>query len=156
MVDADTETLYTAMLEGSITLDRHGIWYHNGDVLKHKRLAQFLHRHVVWDKELETYVIRYGKGRATFSYDRCVYFVKALDTNTSPFSITLLDDTSEELNYHSLRIDSAHRIYCTVKGGHDACFLRSPHQVLLQYAVSDHSLYLDGSNIPLSSYGDHE
>lgn len=152
MTEEASDPLYTAVMEGSLYLNSGGRWIHDGIEVTHPGLISFLHRSISWDDSLNKYVIRYGKGRATFTYENTVYFVKQIITETDPWQIQLMDDSIESLKPEELAVDNQNRIYCPVKKDHYACLLSSPHQQLLCHAVSDTELAINGKTCTLSPF----
>jgi hypothetical protein len=145
------EAIYTAYLTGVLTLSEHGVWHHEGVPFSNQKLSSLFHRSIVWSPTEKSYVVRIGKGQATFTCEDTAYFVSGLNTDAKPWEITLADGAVEELDAHSLHTGEHHQIYCTVKNGHRARFMRNVHQQLLEYAVDESTILVDGKRVLLGS-----
>lgn len=143
----DEELLYTAALAGSLKLSAHGEWLHEGRPIGHPRIREYLFRHIEWHEPSRQYRLRFGKGAATFTCEDTAFFVADFRDDGSRIILTLSDGSEETLVIDSLTIGAAEQIYCTVKNGHRARFLRGAHQYLLTHAVSDTELQLSGRTV---------
>jgi hypothetical protein len=143
------ETLYTAYLKGVLMLSERGIWHHEGTRFSNQKVSKLFHRSIQWNQDEQQYYVCIGKGRATFDCEDTAYFVSTLNDTTDPWTITLLDDTTEELKPDTLHLGPADQIYCEVKGSHRARFMRNAHQILLEHAVNDDTVHINGEDVRL-------
>ncbi|MCO6430249.1 MAG: DUF1285 domain-containing protein [Deltaproteobacteria bacterium] len=134
---------YTANLSGSLRLSSNGIWIHEGEPFQNEKLAKLFHRSIVWDAKENRFYLQIGRQRAAFSWEDTVYFVTSVDLSGDPV-ITLADETQETLNLSSMICGSDGSIYCTLRSGHRAKFLRNSHQQLIRHAVDDRRLFING------------
>jgi len=147
-----TESLYTAYLEGFLLLDERGRWHHEGTLIVNERVQEFLHRHIHFDQELESFTIRYGKGRATFSHEDVVYFIKALNDQTSPWQLTLAGGYGIPFDSKALRLDALGTPLLILPNGFPARFYSNALQTLLAYTHSENSMRIEGQHITLPPY----
>lgn len=143
------EALYTAYLDGSLLLTERGQWIHNGTPFTNRNLISLFHRSIIWNEEESRYFIRIGKGQATFLCEDTAYFVSGLCDQKSPWEVVLLDGSREHLRSDTLYQGADHQIYCLVKGGHPARFLKNTHQILLEHVLDNQKLLIDGEEISL-------
>jgi hypothetical protein len=138
----ETELLarYTALLEGSLTLTKHGSWVHEGVPFSNPKVSDLFHRSVVWDTERKCPVVRLGAQQATFTCEDTPYFVAALRTDTMPWRIVLAGGSEEPLVPESISIGNEEQFYCRAKGTFRARFMRAAHQSLLEYVVDENTL----------------
>jgi len=141
--------LYTAYMKGSLKLTKLGEWWHDGAPFEHTKLISLFHRSIVWDEEENEYYVQIGKGRASFDCEDTAFFVSVLMDESDPWKVVLADETQEPLQTSTLRLGSEDQMYCTVKDTHRARFKRSAHQTLLQHAISDDSLLINGETVTL-------
>lgn len=144
---AALETMYTALLEGSLVLSKHGGWVHNGVPFSNLKLAELFHRSVTWDKGRSCFVIRLGAQQATFTCEDAPYFVVRVDAAASPWTLYLAGGAQVPFLPETLAIGAENQFYCSVYGEHQARFARSAHQTLLEHAVDEQTLRIDGKNI---------
>lgn len=140
-------SIYTAYLEGSLRLDAHGEWWHNGVRFQNPKVIDLFHRSIVWDASKERYVVRLGAQQATFTMADVPFFVASLLTSEHPWRVSFLDGREEPLRPDSVSMSEGGHFYCVRHDGSKARFTRTAHQVLLQYAVDEHTLLLDGCKV---------
>lgn len=143
------EILYTAYLKGNLALSKNGIWFYNGTPFTNPQIISLFHRSIVWDEAEKNYFVQIGQGRATFTCEDTAYFVQELHDSSAPWSVTLLDGTTETLAAETLLVGNEGQIYCSVKGGLRARFLRNVHQQLLIHTISNDTLLVAGQRIKL-------
>lgn len=135
------EALYTAYLDGKLILSAEGEWVHEGTPFQNERLSDLFFRSIEWEAERNRYVLRIGKGIATFTCEDTAYFVLAFGPG---WTAILSDGSSEPLSAGTLAAGRSSQIYCEVKGGHRARLSRAAHQTLLEHAVSDDQVEIQG------------
>lgn len=148
-----TEVRYTAYLEGSLVLSKFGDWIHNGSPFKNERLSHLFHRSIVWDENVASYFVRIGAEQASFTIEDVPYFVTSFDSTTIPWTLTLADGAHEPLAPETLERNSTGHVYCRIRGNHRCKFIRSAHQHLMSYAVSDTEVEIGGIRWPISLVG---
>ncbi len=153
--------MYTALLQGSLRLSKFGEWWHEGTPFANQRLATLFHHSIIWEPERQLFVIRLGKQQAIFDVEDTAFFVVQLNTEVLPWTIELNDGRILSLNPRSLQIGDEGQFYCLVPKERAAepnrppstesevihvraRFMRSPHQLLLEHAVDEHSLMISG------------
>jgi hypothetical protein len=141
--------LYTAELKGHLRLSKDGDWYHDGKIFERKALSDLFHRSIVWDENDKEYFIRIGRERARFEIEDVPYFVSAI-TLTAPMQIKLLGGHEETLNPKKFSVGIESQIYYELLSGHRARLTRAAHQLLLQHAVSDSEIIINGTSITLN------
>ncbi len=144
--------LYTAELKGHLRLSKDGDWYHEGKIFERKALSDLFHRSIIWDENDKEYFIRIGRERARFEIEDVPYFISTI-TLTSPMQIKLLGGHEEALDPNNFSVGPESQIYYKLHSihhsGHQARLTRAAHQLLLQYAVSDSEININGIKIAL-------
>ncbi|MBN8550445.1 MAG: DUF1285 domain-containing protein [Deltaproteobacteria bacterium] len=136
--------MYTAYLKGSLKLSKTGEWWHNGQPFENKRVSDLFTRSVVWDPALKEYFVQIGAQRASFDCEDTAFFVTSIDENTSPWTISISDGSSEQLQAQTIEAGAEDQLYCLVHGTHRARLTRAAHQSLLQHVSTDNSLNIEG------------
>lgn len=126
-------------------LNKHGEWVHEGIPFTNTKVSELFHRSVSWDEERRCFVVRIGLQQATFSCEDSPYFVAQVRTESSPWSIVLAGGGEEPLFPGSISIGKEDQFYCTVRGQYRARFMRAAHQTLLEHAVDENTLQIDGT-----------
>lgn len=144
-MNATTPALYTAYLQGSLTLTARGEWRHEGAPFTNHAVIALFTRSIAFEDG--AYYVRIGPQRAAFTCEDTAYFVVELLDETSPWRVKLADGSEEPLDAASLALGTEDQIYCTVKGSHRARFIGGSHQRLLAHAVSDSALRIDGREV---------
>ncbi|MBX7142976.1 MAG: DUF1285 domain-containing protein [Oligoflexia bacterium] len=146
-----TFPIYTALLKGSLKLDRNGKWWHDGKEFQNTKLAKLFHRSIEWQADRNEYLIKIGREQATFDVEDCAYFVVSIDDREIPWRLTFIDDSTQALDPHSLELGTDNQVYTKTTAGHRAKLLRSAHQVLLRHVIDDEHLEACGVRIRLAS-----
>lgn len=142
---------YTAYLDGSLKLDRFGQWWHQGRPFLNVKLSEFFHRSIIWDNELQRYLLQIGAQRATFNCEDTAYFVRQLLDQQCPWQIKLNDQSCETFDAGSLKLGAENQIYCLVKDAkHRARFSREAYQALLPHVIDEFTLNIEGMLIRLN------
>ncbi|MCB0330106.1 MAG: DUF1285 domain-containing protein [Bdellovibrionales bacterium] len=149
MDDSDIEKLYTSYLKKELFLNREGQWFHNGTAFTHKRLSELFHRSLVWDPELKEYVLRIGRGRATFSHEGFIRFVISLQEvedqdAESCVRAHFIGGEVEALHPERLRLTEDESFVLLSEGRPPARLTRNAHQLLLEYGESERSIVMGG------------
>jgi hypothetical protein len=145
---------YTAQLQGVLRLSYEGLWFHEGKQFENQALADLFSRSIVWDASEQAYFVQIGRQRARFTYDDTAYMVRELLVEIDTTTLRLSDGSQEPLRPATLKVGPEAQFYCLVKGGHRARFTRSAHQDLLQYAIDDDTVELNGVRISLKTTQD--
>lgn len=143
------EATYTALLKGSLKLDKNGNWWHEGRQFENQKLSQLFHRSIIWDENCKEYFVQIGKQRATFDIEDCAFFVVAIDDSKIPWKLTLLNNSCQPLIPSTLELGANNQIYTRTLNGQRAKFLRSAHQVLLRHTLDGEHLKIAGETIRL-------
>lgn len=145
------DILYTAALDGTLTLTARGTWLHEGEPFTNAKLIELFNRSIHWDDNEQRYALIIGKGRASFTVEDTAYFVTRLDDQRVPWTVFLSDGSSEQLAPHTLCSGREHQLYCTVKGGHRARFSRAAAQILLEHAIDENAIEMGGCRFEIRS-----
>ena len=146
------EVLYTADLVKNLVLTKTGQWLHEGKPFSNQKLKSLFFRSMEWVEDEKAFYLRIGKGRAAFKYEDTVYFVQSIDTDKNPWIAKLSDETSEPMDLNSLKLGKDNQIYCTVKSVFKARLSRSAHQAILEFAVDNNSIEVNGLHFVLEPY----
>ncbi|MBW2731064.1 MAG: tRNA (adenosine(37)-N6)-threonylcarbamoyltransferase complex dimerization subunit type 1 TsaB [Deltaproteobacteria bacterium] len=126
--------LLKEMRRSGLRLDREGRWWHEGELVRHQRLAQALHR---WIDQLEDgeFIVRLDEERyATIEVEDTPFLVRRLrvqgEGGARRIFVELSDQSIEELTYDSLRTGEHEALYCKVKGRFSARLTRPAHFIL--------------------------
>ena len=143
--DQELEKLYTSYLEKQLRLDAQGTWHHDDTPFSHKRLSELFHRSVLWDDELKDYVIRIGKGRATFSHEGRVRFITSLREEDGKLFARTAGGSEEELNPADLRLTEEEEFVVFSENSPLTYFTRTAQQQILSHAESERALEIGGN-----------
>jgi hypothetical protein len=151
--DKELEQLFTSYMGEELFLNREGEWFHEGTRFTHKKLAQLFHRSIQWDEELEQYVLRIGRGRATFSHEGYVRFITSLTEECNTLTAHFADGTTSPLLPEQLCMKhSPTATFILNTPSHPpARFTRTAHQQLLQHAESENSIRIGNTTYQISS-----
>jgi len=155
--DHELKQLFTSYMGKELFLSKNGEWFHEGVKFSHKKLASLFHRSIRWDAELNSFVIRIGKGRATFTHDGYVRFVTAITETDAGISVIFASDESLPMSPKDLCIqqEEDQEIFLLRSPGFPtARFTRRAQQLLLQYAQSDNSLKIGDAIFTIPSCGE--
>lgn len=150
------QELYTSYLEKELRLDAQGCWFHDGVRFTHKKLSSFFHRSIFYDKELESYVLLIGKGRATFKHDGFVRFVFRIDEeDNGELVVQLLCGSQVALDPGNLLISTVDDVFLLKLPSLEiARFTRPAQQAILEYAESERTLVVNGRSHLIPFYED--
>lgn len=150
--DKELEQLFTSYMGEELFLNREGEWFHEGTRFTHKKLAQLFHRSIQWDEELEQYVLRIGRGRATFSHEGYVRFITSLTEEHNSLTAHFADQTTCPLLPEQLCMTSSPSasFVLNVTSYPPARFTRTAHQQLLQHAESENSIRIGNTTYQIS------
>ena len=148
-MSTDPAGQYTALLKGSLKLDRFGTWWHNGVRFSNEKLAAMFHRSIIFDAAKGEYLLQIGQQRAEFDLEDTAWFVTELHDSSEPWSVTFSDGSSEPFEPESITIGGEEQLYHPVKALHRARFTRPAHQRLLQHCHSDGEILMGGKIVRL-------
>lgn len=116
-----------------LRLDRHGRWWHEGEIVQHRGLVRAINR---WLDRLDDgrYIIRLDEHRYAYVdvEDTPYIVVTVTHSDDGRLWIHLSDGEREELDYESLAVGSDHALYCRCKDRRFASrFSHQAHQLLV-------------------------
>ena len=125
---------FTAISSGKIKFGKDGLWYSDDEPIPNAAIRRLFSRTLK--------VLPDGRGRLELGEDRAdviiedtPWVVTAVDGDPARgFTVTLNDETREPLDPAFLRVGAGNVLYCRVKGGHEARFLRPAYYDLLRHA----------------------
>jgi len=144
---------FTAISSGKIKFGKDGLWYSDDEVIPNRAIRR------LFSQALR--MLPDGRGRLELGEDKAdvliedtPWVVTAVEgTPTTGFTVVLNDETRERLDPASLRVGPENVLYCRVKGGHEARFLRPAYYDLLRHAEPDERgrvvLPVGGRRVPL-------
>ncbi len=155
------EELYTTYMTGSLSLSGDGAWHHEGTPFTNIKLASLFHRSIQWDQELSQYVVRIGKGRATFDYAGTPFFVHALELDTKPPLVFFLHKPAEPFNPERLSFSETtpsgkNRFQYESESGETALLTRAAVQGLMPFIQDEETLLVQGQAVPFGAPGGSE
>jgi hypothetical protein len=113
-------------------LSRDGAWYHDGERVRHPRLAALLHRSIA--RRDGGLVVTTGRDVLPFTAEDAPFFVRTLSAD----ALVLSDDSREPLAPRDFLIDDDGRVRCRVKSdAFWALLSRSATQILLAQLDAD-------------------
>ena len=128
---------FTAIHSGLITFGRDGRWYCDGEPITNAAICRLYARSMTIDPD-GTARLRLGEDRATVRIEDTPWVVVGVDGDPARgFTVHLNDGSDEPLDVTSLRAGANHVLYCRVKGGHAARFLRPAYYALMQHVEAD-------------------
>jgi hypothetical protein len=133
---------FTAIHSGAITFGRDGRWYCDGEPITNSAICRLYARAMTVDPD-GTARLELGEDRAIVEIEDTPWVVVGVDGDPDRgFVVHLNDESSEPLDPTTLRIGAAHVLYCRVKGGREARFLRPAY-----YAIMRHVEPSDGGGV---------
>ncbi len=117
----------------NICLDKEGNWYHEGVRITHARTLALFSQSIQRDPKSGRYYLEVGEHSGWIDVEDTPYFVHevtAEDGAGGPprgFRLRLSDMTEEALDPETLRVGRNNVLYCDVKGGLPARFLRKAY-----------------------------
>lgn len=137
--EAELAELIERLRQTGLRLDRAGRWWHEGEVVRHARLAAALHR---WLDRLPDgrYVLRLDAERYAYvEVEDAPYVVRTIEregpAEAQQLFVLLSDGTREELAYETLRVGRSEALYCEVKGRFPARLSRQAQHLLGELIV---------------------
>ena len=128
---------FTAIHSGTITFGRDGRWYCDGEPITNRAICRLYARSMTIDPD-GTARLQFGEDRATVRLEDTPWVVVGADGDPARgFTVQLNDESSEPLDVTSLRMSADHVLYCRVKGGHPARFLRPAYYALMRHVEPD-------------------
>jgi hypothetical protein len=125
---------FTAIHSGTIRFGKDGRWYCDGEPITNAAICRLYARTMTVDPD-GTARLELGEDRAVVEVEDTPWVVRRVDGDPKHgFRVTLNDETSEPLDAGTLRIGRGHVLYCRVKDGVEARFLRPAHHQLLAHA----------------------
>jgi len=122
-----------------IRIDKEGVWYYRGNEMFRKDIVKLFYENLKRDEQ-GNYYIELENDLASLEVEDAAYVVTAVyklgsnDEGNERISVLLNDETLEELDCGSLRIEDNNVLYCTVKPvGHKARFLRASYYQIAEY-----------------------
>ncbi len=128
---------FTAISSGKIKFGRDGRWYCDDEVIPNRAICDLYSRalRILPDGRAR---LELGEDKADVIVEDTPWVVTTVDGDpASGFSVVLNDGTRERLDPHSLRRSAEHVLYCAVKGGHPARFLRPAYYALMRHLDVD-------------------
>ena len=116
---------------GSIRLDKEGRWFHEGVEITHRLTLDLFNRSIKRHPD-GGYCLEVGYECAKIEVEDTPYMVKQVDLNDGGAIIRVSDGSEESLDPSTLRIGAENVLYCEVKGGFPARFLRPAYYQLMQ------------------------
>jgi len=144
---------FTAISSGKIRFGKDGRWYSDDEPIPNRAICRLFSRAMR--------VQPGGRGRLELGEDKADVVIEdtpwvVTTVEHDPvrgFSVVLNDETREPLDPTSLRVGAENVLYCRVKGGHEARFLRPAYYELLRHAELDADgrvvLPVGGRRVPL-------
>lgn len=140
----------------SLFLDREGNWFCDGEAITHPRTTRLFSRSITRSPE-GGYRLVIGRESCPVAVEDTPYMVRAVDFLPDRVVIMLNDETEESLDPSSLEIGDDNVLYCRVKGGYPARFLRPAYYHFtsrVEYNEEHHyHLNLNGEIFPLRPKG---
>lgn len=99
---------------GSIRLDAEGRWWHDGEEITHERTIALFNRSIIIKKG--AFFLTGESAPVPIQVDDVPYFVRAVSKDSQGREMVSLSDGTEELlDWTSLDVGKADRLYCRVK-----------------------------------------
>ncbi len=129
--------LLDSFRQTGLRLDGDGRWWHEGEAVSHRGLTRALNR---WIDRLDDgrYIVRLDAERyAYIEVEDAPLIIRTLsvDGKRGRIFVQLSDETTEELDYASLRLGAVNSLYCRVRRGFDARFCRSAYLLVSEMIV---------------------
>ena len=144
---------FTAISSGTIRFGKDGRWYSDGEPIPNRAICRLFSRAM----KVQTNGrgrLELGEDKAEVTIEDTPWVVVAVEGDPARgFTVVLNDETREPLDPASLRVGAENVLYCRVKGGHEARFLRPAYYDLLRHAEPDEGgrvvLPVGGRRVPL-------
>jgi hypothetical protein len=137
--------------ESTIVLDRQGRFWHDGELVEPKALADALHRWISRHPDDGRYILTNGYDWTYFTVELTPFFVRSVRGDTTP-ELVLSDDSVERLAPRTLRLDDDGALVCLVKEGRFEARFTHTAQLELAPWVSQNdppSIVVEGDAYPL-------
>lgn len=122
--------------ESRIVLDAEGRFWHAGELVEHAGMRQAFASWIGRHPEDGRFVLCNGYDWSYFHVEDAPYFVRGVRSVGATLSLSLSDQTEEELAPQTLRSGARGALYCRVKlGSFDAKFTPSAQAALVPYVV---------------------
>ena len=127
---------FTAIHSGRITFGKDGRWYCDGEVIPNKAICRLYARAMTVGAD-GVARLELGEDRAQVALEDTPWVVVQVEGDArNGFQVLLNDETFEPLDPATLRVGAGNVLYCRVKGGHEARFLRPAYYELMRHAES--------------------
>ena len=124
---------FTAISSGKLRFGRDGLWYSDDEVIPNLAIRRLFSRALLVGPDGRAR-LELGEDRAEVIIEDTPWVVTGVEgTPATGFTVLLNDDSREPLDPASLAVGTEHVLYCRVKGGHRARFLRPAYSALMQH-----------------------
>lgn len=141
----------------SIVLNAHGLWLHDGTVFTNTKLIALFSRSIRRIPGSDQFEIQVGPYSSNVTVEDTAWFITSVETNTSPWSVSVSDGTSEILDPSSLRFGQHNQLYCKIKRTADAFeqarFSRSAFQAIFPFFNANGQLEIGSQLILIPTSG---
>jgi len=125
---------FTAISSGRIRFGKDGRWYSDDEPIPNRAICRLFSRTLQVSADGRAR-LELGEDRAEVIVEDTPWVVTAVEgTPPTGFTVVLNDETREPLDPDSLTVGPEHVLYCGVKGGHRARFLRPAYYTLVRHA----------------------
>ncbi len=144
---------FTAISSGKIRFGKDGRWYSDDEPIPNRAICRLFSRAMKLQPD--------GRGRLELGEDKADVIIEdtpwvVTGVEGEPargFTVVLNDETSEPLDPASLRVGAENVLYCRVKGGCEARFLRPAYYELMRHTEPGEGgaavLTVAGRRVPL-------
>jgi uncharacterized protein len=143
---------FYAIESGRISFRRDGNWYTDDERIDNPRIALLFSRSIKRNQD-GSYYLQVAEERAPITVEDTPYVVKAVHEQNGEFVVVTNDDEHEPLDPSTLEVGRDNVLYCRVKGGAPARFLRTAYYHLSNNFFTDEgetfSLVVGGRRYPI-------
>jgi hypothetical protein len=127
---------FTAIHSGRIRFGKDGRWYCDDEAISNKAICRLYARAMTVGPD-GVARLELGEDRAQVTIEDTPWVVVQVEGDARHgFQVLLNDDTLEPLDPATLRVGPGNVLYCRIKGGHEARFLRPAYYELMRHAES--------------------
>ena len=131
---SDEQSFIMMSMPGALMLRADGSWSHEGERVTHEGLVAYLFRHLMHDPATGNFVVAHGSRAVPILVEDTPYFIRTIDTLSTPWSLLLTGETTEPFAPQTIRIGAREQFYVAVKQGQfEAKLLRPAWQALLPF-----------------------
>ena len=135
-------------LEGELTLQANGKWFHQGQEITNQKISDLFHRSIIKDPE-SGYRIKIRYFSASFKIEQVPFFIATIYETENELKAVLLGGKEAKLDLTTLSLKDS-ELFCDFDSN-TAKFLTAAYQLLVQYLISSDTIEFKGKQYPIKN-----